>query len=246
MLHCQDVSKRFGEFVAVGNISFHLAGGICALLGPNGAGKSTLLKILTGLLAPDRGRVLIAGCDVAKEPLRVKRMIGVLPEDLGLFDALTIEEHLELSGPVYGLTRTETRERSGALLRILGLEDGRYTYLDQCSHGMRKKTALAMALLHNPRVLLLDEPFEGIDPASSVTIRDLLLAVSGRGIAVFLTSHALAMIPQLATEVMLIRGGRIVFHSAAADLERPLEELYFDLIETPPQEDLPWLGYAPS
>ena len=246
MLHCHDVSKRFGEFVALDGISFHLEGGICALLGPNGARKSTLLKILTGLLAPDRGEVLIAGSDVAKEPLRVKRIIGVLPEDLGLFDALTIEEHLELCGPVYGLTRKETHERAGALLRILGLENGRYTYLDQCSHGMRKKTALAMALLHNPRVLLLDEPFEGIDPASSVTIRDLLLAVSGRGIAVFLTSHALAMIPQLATEVMLIRGGRIVFHSAAAELARPLEELYFDLVETPPQEDLPWLGSALS
>jgi ABC-2 type transport system ATP-binding protein len=95
-------------------------------------------------------------------------------------------------------------------------------------------------------VLLLDEPFEGIDPVSSVTIRDLLIAVSGRGIAVFMTSHALAMIPQLATEVMMIRGGRIVFQSAAAQLERPLEQLYFDLVETPPREDLPWLGYSPS
>jgi len=241
MLHCHRVTKRFGDALAVDDISFDLAGGICALLGPNGAGKSTLLKILAGLLAPDEGEVRIAGCDTAKEPLRVKRTIGVLPEDLGLFEALTIAEHLELCGPVYGLTRRETRERSGALLRILGLEKGRCTYLDQCSHGMRKKTALAMALLHNPRVLLLDEPFEGIDPVSSATIRDLLLAVSGRGIAVFLTSHALAMIPQLATEVMMIRGGRIVFHAAAAELERPLEELYFDLVETPPQENLPWL-----
>ena len=241
MLHCRDVTKRFGDALAVDGVTFDLAGGICALLGPNGAGKSTLLKMLTGLLAPDRGEVHIAGCDVAKEPLRVKRMIGVLPEDLGVFDALTIAEHLELCGPVYGLTRAETRERTGALLRTLGLEKGRYTYLDQCSHGMRKKTALAMALLHNPRLLLLDEPFEGIDPASSVTIRDLLLAVSGRGITVFLTSHALAMIPQLASEVMLIRGGRIVLHAAAAQLERPLQEVYFDLVETPPQEDLPWL-----
>jgi len=246
MIHCHDVSKRFGEFIALDDISFELASGICALLGPNGAGKSTLLKILAGLLAPDRGDVRIAGCDIAKEPLRVKRTIGVLPEDLGLFYALTIEEHLELCGPVYGLSRHETRERTGALLRILGLEKGRYTYLDQCSHGMRKKTALAMALLHNPRVLLLDEPFEGIDPVSSVTIRDLLIAVAGRGIAVFLTSHALAMIPQLATEVMMIRGGRIVFHSTAAELARPLDELYFDLVETPPQEDLPWLGFAQS
>ena len=100
MLHCHDVGKRFGEFVALDNVSFDLAGGVCALLGPNGAGKSTLLKILSGLLAPDSGEVSIAGCNVSKEPLRVKRMIGVLPEDLGVFDALTIEEHLELCGPI--------------------------------------------------------------------------------------------------------------------------------------------------
>jgi ABC-2 type transport system ATP-binding protein len=175
MIHCRNVTKRFGEFVAVDDVSLDLPSGICALLGPNGAGKSTLLKILAGLLPPDAGELRIPG----------KREMGVLPEDLGLFDALTIEEHLELCGPIYGLSRTETRERTGALLRILGLENGRYTYLDQCSHGMRKKTALAMALLHNPRVLLLDEPFEGIDPVSSVTIRDLLIAVAGRGIAVF-------------------------------------------------------------
>ncbi len=246
MLHCHDVSKRFGEFVALDHISFDLPSGICALLGPNGAGKSTLLKILTGLLPPDSGEVLIGGLQVTQDPLAVKRMIGVLPEDLGVFDALTIEEHLELCGPVYGLSRQETRERAGALLRILGLEKGRYTYLDQCSHGMRKKTALAMALLHNPRVLMLDEPFEGIDPVSSVTIRDLLIAIAARGIAIFLTSHALAMIPQLATDILMIRGGRVVLHAAAAELDRPLEELYFDLVETPQQEDLPWLGCAPS
>lgn len=241
MLHCRNVSKRFGEFVALEDISFELRSGVCALLGPNGAGKSTLLKILAGLMKPDTGEVRIAGLDILKEPLRVKRTIGVLPEDQGLFEALTIEEHLELSGPVYGLSRRETRERGDALLRVLGLESGRYTYLDQCSHGMRKKTALAMALLHNPCVLMLDEPFEGIDPVSSVTIRDVLLTAANRGIAIFLTSHDLSMIGQLAAEVKMIRGGRIVFSAAAADLERPLEELYFDLVEKPPQEDLAWL-----
>ena len=246
MIVCRNVSKRFGGSVAVDDVSIEQSGGIYALLGPNGAGKSTLLKILAGLLAPDRGEVRIAGCEIAQEPLRVKRMIGVLPEDLGLFDDLTIEEHLGLCGPVYGLDREETRARSGALLRVLGLEKGRYTYLDQCSHGMRKKTALAMALLHNPAVLLLDEPFEGIDPVSSATIRDLLTAVARRGIVIFLTSHALAMIGQLATEVAVIRGGRIVFRSAAADLGRRLEEVYLDLVETPPWEDLPWLRSPPS
>jgi len=236
MILCRTVTKRFGAFVAVDDVSIEITGGICALAGPNGAGKSTLLKILAGLIAPDAGEIHMPD----------KREIGVLPDDLGLFDGLTVEEHLDLCGPVYGLSRQETRERGDALLRILGLEEGRYTYLDQCSHGMRKKTGLALALLHNPRVLLLDEPFEGIDPVSSVTIRDLLIAAARRGVAVFLTSHALEMAEELATDVSLIRAGRIVYSSAVAALARPLKELYFEHVETPPQEDLPWLRCSPS
>ena len=242
MLHCRDVSKRFGEFVALDHISFELEGGICALLGPNGAGKSTLLKILSGLLASDTGEVRIAGCDIARDPLRVRRLIGVLPEDLGLFDALTIEEHLELCGPVYGLTRAETHARTGGLLRILGLEKGRYTYLDQCSHGMRKKTALAMALLHNPRVLFLDEPFEGIDPVSSKTLDALLRSAAARGVTVLLTSHILSIVERIADSIVMIRGGQIVWNSASDPRTRPLEEIYFELVEEAPVPALSWLG----
>ncbi|MFN7992637.1 MAG: ABC transporter ATP-binding protein [Bryobacteraceae bacterium] len=245
MIHCGHVTKRFGNFLALDDISIDAVGGICALLGPNGAGKSTLLKIMAGLLAADSGDVRMAGLDPARQPLEVKRAIGVLPEDLGLFDSLTIEEHLELCGPIYGLDRARTRERSATLLRILGLTSARYTFLDHCSHGMRKKTALAMALLHNPRVLMLDEPFEGIDPVSSKTIQDLLLSAAARGITVFLTSHVLSIVDQLATELFMIRGGRIVWNSTSAKLTRPLEEMYFELVEKPNVEDIPWLGCAP-
>ncbi|MEO8025996.1 MAG: ABC transporter ATP-binding protein [Bryobacteraceae bacterium] len=246
MILCRNVVKRFGSFTALGGIDLDLPGGICALLGPNGAGKSTLLKVLTGLLAPDLGSIEIAGYDPSKDPLLLKRSIGVLPEDLGLFDALTIAEHLDLAGPIYGLTREETRERGDALLRVLGIDKTRHTFLDQSSHGMRKKTALAMALLHNPRVLFLDEPFEGIDPVSSKAIQDLLKAVAARGITVFLTSHVLSIVDTLATDIRMIRGGRIVFSSRMADVTRPLEELYFDLVEPPLTEDLPWLRSSPS
>ena len=246
MISCRNVSKHFGDFPALDDVSFEAPGGICAVVGPNGAGKSTLLKILAGLLAPDRGEVRIADLDARTDALRVKQAIGVLPEDLGLFDALTVHEHLELCGPIYGLTRDETRARTDALLRILDLDHGRNTFSDQCSHGMRKKTALAMALLHSPRVLLLDEPFEGIDPVSSKTIRDLLTAVAGRGITVLLTSHALSTIDRLATQMMLIRGGRVVWSSAANEMPRPLEEMYFELVETPHTEDLPWLRWPRS
>jgi ABC-2 type transport system ATP-binding protein len=246
MIHCRDVTKTFEDLVAVEHVSFEIRSGICALLGPNGAGKSTLLKILTGLLPPDSGEVRIAGLDVKSQSLQVRRTIGVVPEDLGLFDSLTIQEHLELTGPIYGLTVGETRDRAGSLLRILGLDDARDTFLDQCSHGMRKKTALAVALLHNPRVLFLDEPFEGIDPVASKTIQQLLQSVASRGIAVFLTSHILSIVDRLATEIMMIREGRIVWSSSAQTVSRSLEEIYFELVESAPLEDLAWLRSSPS
>jgi ABC-2 type transport system ATP-binding protein len=247
MITCRHLTKRFGQFTAVDDVSFHVTGGICALLGPNGAGKSTLLKVLTGLVAADGGEASIAGLDIAKDPIEVKRVIGVVPEDLGVFDSLTIREHLELCGPVYGLDRKQTRERMEALLGVLGLTDGANTFLDQCSHGMRKKTALAMALLHNPRVLFLDEPFEGIDPISSRAIQNLLTTVSQRGVTVFFVSHLLSLVHRLATRVMMIRGGKIVLDQPASEISRPLEELYFELIGPPDMEDdLSWLRSSPS
>jgi ABC-2 type transport system ATP-binding protein len=152
---------------------------------------------------------------------------------------------MELCGPVYGLSLHETRERTEPLLRTLGLTSGRNTFLDRCSHGMRKKTALAMALLHNPRMLFLDEPFEGIDPVSSRTIRDLLQTLAARGITVFLTSHTLAMVNEVASRVAMIRAGKIAWTSSDDDTRR-LEEIYFELIDTPPLEELPWLRFEQS
>ena len=246
MIECRRIVKKVGEFAAVDGVSLDVGSGICALLGPNGAGKSTLLKILTGLTAPDSGAARICGLGVAEHPIEVRRIIGVLPEDLGLFDSLTVEEHLELCGPIYGIDKKETRERGDALMRVLRLNHARDTFLDQCSHGMRKKTALAMALIHNPRVLFLDEPFEGIDPVSSRAIQEMLQAVARRGVTVFLTSHILSIVNELASEILMIRGGRIVWNSCGEATDRPLEQVYFDLVEAPPAEDLPWLGSSRS
>jgi ABC-2 type transport system ATP-binding protein len=246
MILCQHLTKRFADFIAIDDVSFDIPSGICVLAGPNGAGKSTLLKLLTGLLAPDKGAVQIAGLDIAKDAtLAWKRIIGVVPEDLGLFDSLTIKEHLELCGPIYGLTAKQTSERMEALIRVLGLEQGRDTFLDRCSHGMRKKTAFAMALLHNPRVLFLDEPFEGLDPVSSRTIQNLLTGISGYGATIFLTSHTPSIIERVATQILLIRGGRIVWSSPPNERTRPFEEIFFDLIDIPGWEDLPWLRSSP-
>jgi ABC-2 type transport system ATP-binding protein len=243
LISCRKLSRRFGDFVAVEDVSFEVSyGGICALLGPNGAGKSTLMKMLTGLLAPTSGDASVAGHDVRTQPLAIKHDVGILPESLGLFDALTIDEHLLLSGPIYGITAAETRHRADQLLHALSLEEGRDTFLDQCSQGMRKKTALALALLHNPRVLFLDEPFEGVDPVTADTIRSVLVAIAGRGVTVFLTSHILSIVNRLADQILVIRGGRIVWQSAASELPQSLEEHYFGLVEASTVDDLPWLG----
>ena len=242
MILAKDLVKRFGELTAVAGVSIEAGPGVCALLGPNGAGKSTLLKLITGLLAPDEGSAGICGVHVAKQPIEVRRLIGVVPDDLGLFDSLTVDEHLDLSGSVYRLGRAESRSRCADLLRALRLEHARDTFLGQCSHGMRKKTALAMALLHNPRVLLLDEPFEGIDPVSSLTIEELLRAAGKRGTTVFLTSHTLPVIDRLADTILMIRDGRIVWNSSVSPRTRPLEQVYLELVEPPEPASIDWLG----
>lgn len=247
MISCRELTRRFGDFTAVDRLMLEVPkGAICAFLGPNGAGKSTTVKMLTGLLAPTSGEAHVCGLDVAKEPLAIKRRIGVLPEELGLFDDLTVEEHLLLTGRVYGLNSRVTRDRTEQLLRALSLAHGRDTFASQCSHGMRKKTAFAMALLPNPEVLFLDEPFEAIDPVTSKIMRDLLVSIAARGVTVFLTSHILSVVERIAHQFVMIRSGRMVLNSPAAELPGSLEDLYFELAEPPVTEDLEWLGSARS
>lgn len=247
MISCRNLTRRFGEFTAVDQLTFEVAdGAICAFLGPNGAGKSTTVKMLTGLLPPTSGEVEVCGLNVQADPLELKRRIGVLPEDLGLFDDLTVEEHLLLTGNVYGLDRHETRSRTDQLLHCLSLGHGRNTFAASCSHGMRKKTAFAMALLPNPKVLFLDEPFEAIDPVTSKIMRDLLESISRRGVTVFLTSHILSVVERISTQLIMIRKGKIVWNSPTAEVPQSLEQHYFDLVEAPVVEELEWLGCSRS
>jgi ABC-2 type transport system ATP-binding protein len=247
MISCRNLTRRYGEFTAVDSLNLEVdAGGICVFLGPNGAGKSTTVKMLTGLLAPSAGSVVVCGLDAAANPQKLKRLIGVLPEDLGLFDDLTVEEHLLLTGAVYGLDRAETHRRTSQLLHTLSLEHGRHTFAAACSHGMRKKTSFAMALLPNPRALFLDEPFESVDPVTSRIMRDLLQTAARRGVTVFLTSHILSVAAEIATQVAMIRKGKIVWNSPAGELPQSLEAHYFELVESPVVEELEWLGSPPS
>ena len=247
MISCRNLTRRFGDFTAVNELNLEVApGAICAFLGPNGAGKSTTVKMMTGLLTPTSGQALVDGLNPAANPLELKRRIGVLPEDLGLFDDLTVEEHLLLTGDIYGVPHAETRLRTSQLLHALSLEHGRRTFAAACSHGMRKKTAFAMALLPNPRVLFLDEPFEAIDPVTAKIMREMLQSVARHGVTVFLTSHILSMVERIATQIVMIRKGTVAWNSGAGELPQALEDHYFDLVETPVVEELEWLGPSRS
>ncbi len=247
MITCRNLTRRFGEFSAVNGLSFHVApGAICAFLGPNGAGKSTTVKMLTGLLPPTSGELQVCGLDPRVNPVELKRRIGVLPEDLGLFDDLTVEEHLQLTASVYSIGTREATERIAQLLRTLSLEHGRRTFASACSHGMRKKTAFAMALLPNPPVLFLDEPFEAIDPVTSRIMRGVLQSAAAHGVTVFLTSHILPVAEAIATQLIMLRKGQIVWDSPASELPRALEEHYFEMVESPVVEELEWLGQPRS
>jgi ABC-2 type transport system ATP-binding protein len=245
-IDARGVTKTFGSVTAVRNLTLRVAPGtLFGFLGPNGSGKSTTVKLLTGLLPPATGEMFVAGHAVSPENIALRRVIGILPEDAALFHSLTIWEHLELSGPLYGLSRQNTRERAIQLLRHLDLERDSGTFIDQASYGMRKKCALAMALLHNPRILFLDEPFEGIDPGSSRNIKDLLVTLAAKGVTIFVTSHILEVVERLITQFAIIIRGEVVCCQTVADVRRAgmtLEDVYFKHAGKPAIGNLAWLG----
>lgn len=190
-------------------------------LGPNGAGKSTTIKILTGLLAPSSGSMRILGYDPAdaRQALEVKRRIGVVPENLALFEYLTAREYLEFVGRMYGMPLGVVRQRSEELLSVMGLDQQERQLALEFSHGMRKKLALAAALIPDPDLLFLDEPFEGVDAVASRTLRELLRRCVERGATVFLTSHVLEIVEKLCTHVGIIAQGRLVYQGPIAAMQ---------------------------
>ena len=243
MIECRGVTKNYGAKVALHSLDLTIGGGICGLLGPNGAGKSTLIGIITGLISPDTGSVVIDGLDIRRDSSVLHRKLGVLPDDLGLFSSLTIQENLSTIGPIYGLSREETALRTDSLLEALELQQGRDTPIDDCSYGMKKKTALAMALLHNPKVLVLDEPFEGVDLASSYRIRQLLKTFAERGAAILLTTHVLPILESVADRILMLQGGCLVWDSSERPVIGSLEQTYFEHVGRPVEKEMAWLGF---
>jgi ABC-2 type transport system ATP-binding protein len=217
------LTRYFDKFCAVDGIELRVERGtFYGFLGPNGAGKSTTIKMLTGLLAPTQGRMLVLGKDMRdpKEALEAKSRVGVIPEDLALFDNLTAREYLTFIGRMYLVPRDTIRSRTNELLSLLDLAHEEKKLTLEYSHGMKKKLALAAALLPNPDLLFLDEPFEGVDAVTSRVIRDLLSGFVARGSTVFLTSHVLEIVEKLCTHVGIIVKGELVEQSSLDDIRQ--------------------------
>src|ERR1043165_3271898 len=213
--------KQFGDFVAVTHIDLRVnRGSFFGFLGPNGAGKSTTIKMLTGLLAPTSGTLSVLGLDITAQPMEVKRRIGVVPEDLNLFERLTGAEILSFTGRMSGLGKQEIAQRSKELLDLMELRDEPRKLIVEYSHGMKKKLSLACALIHRPEILFLDEPFEGVDAIASRTLKDLLSRLTARGLTVFLTSDVLEIVERLCTDIAISSEGRLVSAGPLAELRR--------------------------
>ena len=252
----EKLTRRFGELVAVDGVDLRVeAGQFFGFLGPNGAGKSTTIKMLTGLLLPTAGRVSLLGIDFARHPVEVKRQIGVVPEGMGLFERLTAPEYLEFVGRMYGLDKPTTRKRSDELLEFMQLADRSKTLIADYSHGMQKKLALAAAVIHGPRILFLDEPFEGVDALAAGALKELLGRMTERGVTIFLTSHVLEIVERLCSHVAIIRRGRLVAQGSIDQLRAgvpgaegrtlTLEDIFLSVVsegaDRPQVEELTWL-----
>ena len=245
------LTRTFGTVRAVDSIALSVQKGtFYGFLGPNGAGKSTTIKMLTGLLAPTSGTMRLLSEDVSEpdKALAVKQRCGVVPENLSLFENLTAREYLTFIGRMYLLPMATVRERTAELLSMMGLVDEEKKFAMEFSHGMRKKLALAAALLPNPELLFLDEPFEGVDAVASRVLRDTLRKAVERGATVFLTSHILEIVEKLCSHVGIIAQGKLVHQGSMEELrqngsleQRFLEAVGADELERP---KLSWLEAA--
>jgi ABC-2 type transport system ATP-binding protein len=243
------LARSFGAKRAVDGIDLRVpAGSFYGFLGPNGAGKSTTIKCLTGLLRPSGGEIRILSLDPATSAVEIKRRVGVVPEDPALFDRLTASETLSFIAQVHGIPAETFKARSTDLLSLMDLTGAATTLVADFSHGMKKKLSLAAALLPAPRLLFLDEPFEGIDAVASRQIKDLLQSFIARGGTVFLTSHILEIVERLSTHIGVIANGRIVAQGTIDEVrggaqgKNSLEELFIELVGGErPAADINWL-----
>ena len=217
-------------------------GTVVGLVGPNGSGKSTVVHVCTGILPPCEGTIELCGINLGQEPVAAKAIMGVVPEGLGLFDQLRGREHLHFVGRIYGLGREEVAQRATDLFTILEFEDSADKFIHTYSSGTKRKLAFAASIIHQPSLLFLDEPFEGVDPVCAVTMKSILARMNSHGTTVVVTSHNLDLVEKTCSEVAILSCGRIVFRSAMGDVRQrvkdavtqetyaSLEEIFLDIM----------------
>ena len=253
--------RHFGELTAVDNVTFSVTQGqFFGFLGPNGAGKSTTIKMLTGLLEPSAGSIEILGRPFTANALDLKRQIGVVPEGMALYGRLTAPEYLRFVGRMYGLDRVTANQRTDELLDFMQLSTETRKLVTDFSHGMQKKLALAAAVIHGPRILFLDEPFEGVDAIAAGMLKTMLQGMISRGATIFLTTHVLEIVERLCSHVAIISQGRLVANGSIEELREgvasslpgseagqrlTLEEIFLSIVGAAgrePAQELSWLA----
>lgn len=247
--------KTYRTKTAVNDLSLHVRPGLFyGFLGPNGAGKSTTLRMLTGLLKPTSGAISIFGTSLENDPTAVKAMVGLVPDDLPLFERLTGEETLHFTGRIYGLSKADSRKRALELLEYFDLQDAKGRFVMEYSLGMKKKLALAAALIHRPKLLFLDEALNGVDPVSVKSIADLLRALVSSGTTIFFTTHVLDVAERLCDEIGVIHDGKLVASGTLDDIRRMrqmgedarLEDVFLQVVNAEkPKAPPPYFGIAP-
>ncbi len=244
-LELKGVTKRFGDKVAVDNLTLSIEpGSFLGLVGRNGAGKSTTLKMATSLVEPTQGTITVLGHDLRTDSLAARRLMGVMPEDMALLELLTGAQYLHFVGRMYGLEDAEIDKRGQELFDTLDLKPGTRTLVTDYSFGMKKKLALCAALIHGPRLLFLDEPFEGIDAITNRTIKDILLALQQKGVTLVLTSHILEVVEKLCPLIAIIDEGKLKGFGTFDELRQggeSLESLFVNLVGGAPRGGLSWL-----
>ena len=236
-LQIDNVSKRYGKVLAVDGLRIELAAGeLFGFIGPNGAGKTTTIKMITGLLRPDSGKITICGKDVVKEPRRAKKLIGYIPDNPYIYDRLTGREFLELVGSLYGMDRKIISERIDWLFELFGVDEWGDDFAAEYSHGMRQKIIMASAIMHDPKLVVIDEPMVGLDPQSQRLVKGVLRKLVERGASVFMSTHTLSVAEEICTRIgiihkgVLMKVGTLEELRRAAQMEgRSLEELFVKL-----------------
>jgi ABC-2 type transport system ATP-binding protein len=229
VVETRDLTKKYGTFLALDRLNLTVGRGqILGFIGPNGAGKTTTIKILVGLARPTSGSATVAGVDCAAEPRRIKRLIGFMPDTFGSYDNLRVSEYLDFFGAAFGLPRRTRIPRIAEVLELIGASSYGPLYVESLSHGMRQRVAIARALLHDPPVLILDEPTNGLDPQARIEMRLLLLDLARRGKTLIVTSHILPELARICDRAAIITRGRLRAFGTLAEVTRqlcPLREM---------------------